>query len=59
MIRRAWAAFRNLWEGSRWVTIECGCQFTVTGPREIRPCLGHEWAQDVIALQLQQLEASR
>ena len=59
MIRRVLAAIRNLWEGSRWVTIECGCRFTVTGPREIRTCLTHEWGQDVLTLQLQQLEASR
>ena len=58
-MRRLLAVLRNRWERSRWLTEACGCQFTVTGPRELRACPGHEWAQDVLTLQLQQLEASQ
>ena len=58
-MRRLLTKVRGLWEGSRWVTGECGCRFTVAGPLEFRSCAGHEWAHEAITVRLQRLEVSR
>lgn len=49
MIRRALGEF---WMAFRWSETECGCAFTVFGPRRVRTCTVHAHATEWIAGQL-------
>jgi len=49
VIRRALSDF---WTAFRWSELDCGCAFTVLGPRRVRTCTVHSHATAWIAGQL-------
>ncbi len=52
MIAYLCAALRDFWDAFWWDTADCGCAYSMGRHPRVRPCQGHDYAENLISAQL-------